>query len=79
MKIAVSLPDDLFEQADALAAEQGVSRSHVYAQALREYLENHAAGNDPVTARLNELADLAEPGVGADTARHLIDSGQWEW
>lgn len=79
MKIAVSVPDDLFEQADAIAAEQGVSRSQVYAQALREYLENHGPESDPVTMRLNELADLTEPGVGGREARRLIDTGQWEW
>ena len=38
MKTAISLPDDLFEAADALAKELGVSRSKLYATAVAEYL-----------------------------------------
>ena len=37
MKTAVSIPDDVFEQADRLAGELRVSRSELYATALRSY------------------------------------------
>lgn len=81
MKTAVSVPDDVFARADALAAERGMSRSQVYTEALREYLEHHGA-DDPVTAKLDELADRADradPSFGTVTARRLIEGGHWTW
>ena len=53
MKTAISLPDDLFESADALADRLGVSRSELYARAVAEYLAKHEASD--VTARLNQV------------------------
>lgn len=53
MKTAISLPDDLFSAADALASRLGVSRSELYATAVAEYLAKHTASE--VTARLNEV------------------------
>jgi len=53
MKTAISLPDELFESADALAARLGVSRSQLYAEALAEYLAKHR--DESVTVRLNEV------------------------
>ncbi len=79
MKIAVSVPDELFERADELADRLGVSRSQVYARALEEYLAAHDDENDPVTAKLNELAEQFEPVLTPAAARQLVDSGQWEW
>ncbi len=83
MKIAVSLPDELFRQADDMADRLGLSRSEVYARALEEFLDTHGGDHDPVTSTLNELADRGEPAVGAAVgaaaARRLIATGQWEW
>lgn len=55
MKTAVSIPDDLFEQADAHAQRSGKTRSQVYREALAEYLQRR----DPhaVTRTLDELVD----------------------
>lgn len=53
MKTAISLPDDVFHDAERLAATLGVSRSELYAKAVREYLAKHA--HQDVTAQLNEL------------------------
>jgi len=39
MKTAISLPDELFERAEELASRLGISRSQLYADALRAYLE----------------------------------------
>ena len=41
MKTAVSLPDDVFAEAEALAETQRVTRSGLYTAALREYLARH--------------------------------------
>ena len=79
MKIAVSVPDDVFRQADDLAAERGISRSEVYTQALRGFLDREAGASDPVTARLDAVAATNDPGPGTTAARRLIDEGLSEW
>ena len=58
MKTAISLPDPLFEAAERLAQQLGKSRSQLYAEALRAYLERHR--DEDITRRLNEVYD-AEP------------------
>jgi metal-responsive CopG/Arc/MetJ family transcriptional regulator len=55
MKTAISIPDDLFAEADALAKQQRRSRSGLYARALREYLERHSPDN--ITAAINAYCD----------------------
>lgn len=64
MKTAISIPDELFESADELAKQLGVSRSELYARAVAEYLAKHR--DSDVTDRLNavyasEDSRLAEP------------------
>ena len=62
MKTAISLPDELFESADALAERLGLSRSELYATAVAEYLAKHR--DEDVTARLNSV--FAEETSGID-------------
>lgn len=53
MKTAVSIPDDVYVEAEALTRRLNISRSELYASALREYLARH----DPesITAALNRI------------------------
>jgi metal-responsive CopG/Arc/MetJ family transcriptional regulator len=53
MKTAVSLPDEIFRQAEAVAKRMRVSRSQLYTTAISEYLDKHRA--DWITRRLNEV------------------------
>ncbi len=53
MKTAISLPDELFESADALAQRLGVSRSELYATAVAEFLAKHQ--DSKVTERLDQV------------------------
>jgi metal-responsive CopG/Arc/MetJ family transcriptional regulator len=53
MKTAISLPDELFASAEALAERLGVSRSALFATAVAEFLAKHQARK--VTDRLNAL------------------------
>jgi metal-responsive CopG/Arc/MetJ family transcriptional regulator len=53
MKTAISIPDDIFQSAEQLARRLGVSRSELYVQALKSYLQAHH--EDQVTATLNTL------------------------
>ena len=41
MKTAISVPDPLFEKADELAHRLHISRSELYANALRAFVEGH--------------------------------------
>jgi len=63
MKTAVSVPDDVYAKAEALARRERRSRSEVYSAALREYVARHS--EDEVTAALDraiaELGDAAAP------------------
>jgi metal-responsive CopG/Arc/MetJ family transcriptional regulator len=56
MKVAVSIPDDVFAEADRLAETIGETRSAFYAQALRDRLRRKR--DEEVTAAWN--AALAE-------------------
>ena len=59
MKVALSIPDDLFESAETLGKRLGLSRSRLYATALADYLAKHRGRR--TTERLNAVyAD--EPG-----------------
>ena len=78
MKTAVSIPDDLFAEADALAKQQRRSRSGLYARALREYVERHSP--DKITAALNAACDEGlgelDPFVEAAT-REVWKNNPW--
>ena len=60
MKVAISLPDPVFDAAELLAQELSLSRSQLYAQALAEFLEARSAS--AVTSKLNEIYSK-EPSV----------------
>ena len=53
MKTAISVPDDLFREADAFAKRHGASRSKLYSDAMAEYLAKRRRAD--ITARLNEV------------------------
>jgi len=53
MKVAVSIPDPIFEAAERLAKQRRMPRSQLFAEALEAYLE--ARDTQAVTASLNEV------------------------
>jgi len=53
MKIAISVPDPVFEAGEHLAKQLGLSRSQLYSDALAAYLS--IRGTEAVTARLNDV------------------------
>jgi hypothetical protein len=55
MKTAVSIPDDVFEEAEHLATELQTSRSQLYSRALQEFVARHAP--DRVTEAMNRVVD----------------------
>jgi metal-responsive CopG/Arc/MetJ family transcriptional regulator len=67
MKTAISLSDELFAAADALADRIGMSRSELYATAVAEFLAKH--NSEEVTARLNRVYASEPSGLEADVRR----------
>ena len=62
MKTAVSIPDDVFEDAERLASRLRTSRSQLYARALAEFVARH--DDDRVTSLMDQA--VREAGRGAD-------------
>jgi metal-responsive CopG/Arc/MetJ family transcriptional regulator len=67
MKIAISIPDDVFESGESLGKRLRVSRSRLYATALAEFLAKHRGGK--ITARLNAVYDSEESRLPSDVRR----------
>ena len=65
MKTAISIPDDVFQDAERLAAELKQSRSQLYSRAVREYVARHSA--DSVTAALDAVC-----AVGSDSGSDFV-------
>ena len=53
MKIALSIPDAMFDSAETLGKRLGVSRSRLYATALADFVAKHQSRK--VTARLDAV------------------------
>lgn len=67
MKTAISLPDDLFAQADAFAKNAGMSRSELYVTALREFILSRQ--REDLTARINAACAKLDTSLPEDIAR----------
>ena len=59
MKTAVSIPDDIFKDAERLVSRMQISRSRLYAQALTEFVARH--DDDRITASMNRIIDEVGP------------------
>jgi metal-responsive CopG/Arc/MetJ family transcriptional regulator len=78
MKTAVSIPDEVFEEADRLAKELKTSRSDLYSRALKEFLARHAP--DAVTDAMNrvvaDVGETSDPFVSR-AARLALERTEW--
>lgn len=78
MKAAVSIPDDVFEEADRLARQLKTSRSQLYSRALKEFLSRHAP--DQITDSMNRVVDelgAAPDAVRRRAARKILEKVEW--
>ncbi|PYN93066.1 MAG: hypothetical protein DMD91_31015 [Candidatus Rokuibacteriota bacterium] len=78
MKIAVSVPDDVFQEAEELARRTKRSRSEVYSRALAEYVARHAP--DRVTEAMNRaLAEIGDPvdHFVRTASRRVLKRSEW--
>jgi metal-responsive CopG/Arc/MetJ family transcriptional regulator len=53
MKTAISVPEPIFEAAERLALQLGMSRSQLYSTAVSDYIKAHQG--DQITAQLNRV------------------------
>lgn len=70
MKTAISLPDDTFNDAERYAKTHGLTRSELYATAVREYLERREREN--LIARINAVC--AEVDTSLDPALERLQT-----
>ena len=78
MKTAISVPDDVFEEAERLVRQTKRSRSELYTLALTEYLARHAPD------RITEAMDRVVSEVGeeidefvAEASRRVLSRVEW--
>lgn len=78
MKTAISIPDDLFASADAFAARSQLSRSELFARAIREYLQRY--DQDQITRELDDLVEQLDTRLEPDLAgasRRALERSEW--
>lgn len=78
MKIAVSVPQDVFERAERLALREGRSRSEVYSTAVREYIARHSP--EEIVEALDRTVAEVEPERDrfvAAASRRTLESSDW--
>lgn len=78
MKTAVSIPDDVFKDAERLALRLQTSRSKLYARALAEFVARH--DDERVTALMDQA--VREAGGKGDTfldvaAKQAMQRAEW--
>ncbi len=78
MKTAISIPDAIFEEAERVAKQRGMSRSELYAKAVAEYVNSErflgvrerldaVYAHDPQASRLDPvLAQLQSASLDGD-------------
>lgn len=79
MKVAVSIPDDVFKEAERLAKKQKTSRSKLYSLALREFLARHS--DDEVTEAWNRVIDKVgdqDDPFTKEAARRTLERSEWK-
>lgn len=77
MKTAVSIPDDVFASADALAKRMRVSRSALYSQAVEEFVARHRG--DRVTERLDAVYEGQASELDERMARAQRRTVECDW
>lgn len=78
MKTAVSIPNDVFEGAERLARRTKRSRSRIFSEALKEYLQRHSP--DEVTEAMNKACDeigVADEPFVFSASRQILKSTEW--
>lgn len=78
MKTAISIPDDVFQQAENLARRIKKSRSRLFSDAIREYVARHSPNE--VTEAMDRV--ISEVGEEKDrfvslASRRVLEQTEW--
>jgi len=76
VKTAISLPEPLFERADAFARQQKMSRSQLFARAVEEFLRRHES--QALLEALNRVYEDYSPTEEEKEVRRLMKQKQRE-
>lgn len=72
MKTAISIPNNVFEQAENLARKLKISRSELFTEAVKVYLKENQV--EDVTAKLNEVYENAASNLDNDLLKAQMAS-----
>jgi predicted transcriptional regulator len=78
MKTAISLPDELFRRAEQYTRRVKKTRSCLYSDAMREYLDRHSV--DEVTQRMNSVCGRVHEPLDPflrEAGRRLLKKSSW--
>ena len=79
MKVAVSVPDTVFQAAERVSRRLRMSRSRLYATAVEAYVKQH--GDEDITERLNKVyarnASKLDPALEAASIA-VLRRERWE-
>ena len=82
MKTAISLPDQLYEEAERTAQILGIPRSQLFAKALEEFIASHKREN--ITEKLNRVYSKTDQNefenisnTGIESIRNLTKNDAW--
>lgn len=80
MKTAISIPDNLFKDAEITAKQLGLARSQLYVKAIKEFIEHH--NKEYITEKLNTFyshenykEDFTETGI--ESLREATKNDSW--
>jgi metal-responsive CopG/Arc/MetJ family transcriptional regulator len=78
MKTAISIPDEIYADAERLSRRLNKSRSQVYTEAVTEYIARHEP--EAVTEAMNRVCEAVDtypdPAISA-AARRRLESVEW--
>jgi len=78
MKTAISIDTMLFFEAESFSDFKGISRSRLYCNAVREYIQNHSP--NIITEKLNKYFENHESAIDDDlkeAAYELFEKEGW--
>jgi metal-responsive CopG/Arc/MetJ family transcriptional regulator len=78
MKVAVSIPDEVFEETETLVKRLKTSRSDIYSRALGEFLGRHSPNRvtETLNTTLQHVADKPDP-FTVRSARQVLKRVEW--
>ena len=80
MKTAISIPDNLFNDAEITAKQLGLARSQLYVRAIKEFIEHH--NKTAITEKLNSLYSQETnteeiSSIGIESLREATRNDSW--